>query len=346
MVESEQKPKTYLESGVNIALADKFVESIKALSSLAGAPGADSLKKGAGGYAAVYEPPGGGQLVAITTDGVGSKLLLCEEFNSYDTIGIDLVAMCANDLICVGAKPALFLDYFACGALDIERGKSIIKGIVDGCGQAAMLLVGGETAEMPDLYAKNHFDLAGFAVGFAESAGLLSGDNVAPGQIVVGVASTGVHSNGFSLARKLISSQSPLRRELLTPTAIYVKPATAALAQLGKKITGMAHITGGGFTNLLRLSPSVGFSLESPLPHGLIFGHFAESIAPQELYTTFNMGMGLAVVVKDKEAADSLIRIFADAGHTAQIVGSVTADTGEVRIASSLSNTVITLTNN
>lgn len=323
----DKKPQTYLESGVNIELADSFVGRIKAMSashhqSLSQNRNSNLLQ-GAGGYASVYQTGHGA--VAATTDGVGSKLLLCEELGVYDTIGIDLVAMCANDLICVGARPAFFLDYFACGKLKLEEGTALIKGIIEGCQRADMLLVGGETAEMPDLYAKDHFDLAGFAVGFVEHGKLLTGDHVGEGDIVIGVGSSGIHSNGYSLARKLIAPGSKFRSELLTPTHIYVKPFIKVMNTIGGDLTGGANITGGGWTNLNRLNKNVGFELKA-MPLSPIFAELAKNnIERAELYRTFNMGLGFALTVRGQDAANKTMEIFnsSEYGFSAEIIGQV-----------------------
>ncbi|MBK7748334.1 MAG: phosphoribosylformylglycinamidine cyclo-ligase [Candidatus Obscuribacter sp.] len=323
---SADKPKSYLQSGVNIELADKFVGKIKAMTQVS----SDKLLKGAGGYAAVYANSPGERAVAVTTDGVGSKLLLCEEFDTYDTIGIDLVAMCANDLICVGARPALFLDYYACGRLDLARSEALIRGIVGAVKECDMLLVGGETAEMPDLYSANHFDLAGFAVGFVEPGEIMTGA-ISPGDIVVSVASTGLHSNGYSLARKLIAPGHKLRRELITATALYVRPFNLVHKKLGADLTGAANITGGGWTNLLRLNSKVGFDLKAQ-PLMPIFEALKEEVELSELYRTFNMGMGFALIVKGEQAAKEAIATFATFDMHAQIAGKVTDQAGQVVI--------------
>jgi phosphoribosylformylglycinamidine cyclo-ligase len=248
------KKETYAASGVQIDKAESFVERIK---STARRPGHAKMWQAAGGYAAVY-PLTEDRAVAVTTDGVGTKLLVANELQRYDTIGIDLVAMCANDLICVGATPNLFLDYYAIGLLDDKLSDAIITGIVEGCDRAGMILAGGETAEMPGLYQAGHYDLAGFAVGSVNKSQLLSGENLKPGQKLIGVASTGIHSNGLSLARRVVPKDE--WDLLLEPTAIYVKPAVEALAKASVK--GMAHITGGGWRNLLRLNEQVGFKIE------------------------------------------------------------------------------------
>jgi phosphoribosylformylglycinamidine cyclo-ligase len=299
---------------------------------LANRPQHKRLWPGGGGYAAVY-PVSDEVALALTTDGVGTKLLVAHELKSYRGLGIDLVAMCANDLICVGATPTLFLDYFAVGALDDAVADQLIEGIVEGCDQAQMFLAGGETAEMPDLYAGGHFDLAGFALGQLTKDKLISGESIKPGQTLIGVGSSGIHSNGFSLARKVVGKNHDMYKELLTPTKIYVKPALKALAEFGAEITGMAHITGGGWRNLFRLNDAVGFRIEKPLPVPAIFQCLSEKVAQEEMYKTFNMGMGLSLIVKGQ--AEKIVRIFEEAGCVAAVVGTVTAEPEKLSIANS-----------
>jgi phosphoribosylformylglycinamidine cyclo-ligase len=318
------KKETYAASGVQIDKAESFVERIK---STARRPGHAKMWQAAGGYAAVY-PLTEDRAVAVTTDGVGTKLLVANELQRYDTIGIDLVAMCANDLICVGATPNLFLDYYAIGLLDDKLSDAIITGIVEGCDRAGMILAGGETAEMPGLYQAGHYDLAGFAVGSVNKSQLLSGENLKPGQKLIGVASTGIHSNGLSLARRVVPKDE--WDLLLEPTAIYVKPAVEALAKASVK--GMAHITGGGWRNLLRLNEQVGFKIEKRLPVPQVFSVIGKSVEEEELYKTFNMGMGLGVIAEEKDC-EKIIEIFGSAGFRAQLVGELTDEAGTIRIS-------------
>lgn len=317
---------TYAEAGVDVKKAESFVERLKKMSRRAGH---EELWKGAGGYAAVY-PTGKDQAVAVTTDGVGTKLLLANKLQRYDTIGIDLVAMCANDLICVGAKPTIFLDYFAIGVLEDKAADQIIKGIVDGCDQAQMILAGGETAEMPGLYQPGHFDLAGFALGHVTRSSLITGSGIAAGQTVIGVASSGIHSNGLSLARKVLPDTKECLESLLVPTHIYVQPVVQILNAIGSKIKGIAHITGGGWRNLFRLNESVGFAIENPLPIPSILQQIGKSVTAEEMYKTFNMGMGLTVIVNG--TADYVIKVFQDAGFHAQVIGEVTDEPKKMRI--------------
>lgn len=320
------KKETYASSGVQIDKAESFVERIK---KTARRPAHKEMWKGAGGYAAVY-PMNEELAVAVTTDGVGTKLLVANELAIYDTIGIDLVAMCANDLICVGATPNLFLDYYAVGHLEDDLSDKLIEGIVEGCDQAGMILAGGETAEMPGLYEPGHYDLAGFAVGKLSRSQLITGELIKSGQKLIGVASTGIHSNGLSLARRVVPKDQ--WKLLLVPTAIYVKPSVEALAKCGKGIKGIAHITGGGWRNLLRLNDTVGFHIKDALALAEIFSIIARTVEEEEMYKTFNMGMGLGIIA-DAESCDEIIAIFKAAGHNAQIVGETNDDAGKLSIA-------------
>lgn len=319
------KKETYASSGVQIDKAENFVERIKKTARRAGH---SRLWKAAGGYAAVY-PLAGDTAVAVTTDGIGTKLLVANELKKFDTIGIDLVAMCANDLICVGAVPTLFLDYYAMGVLEDELSDELIKGIVEGCDRAGMILAGGETAEMPGLYEPGHYDFAGFAVGSVERSNLLTGEEVRAGQALIAVASSGIHSNGLSLARKVVPKEK--WGLLLEPTAIYVKATVEALTRERANIKGIAHITGGGWRNLLRLNEAVGFFIDELPTRADIFSILSESVEEEEMYKTFNMGMGLAVIV-DESAVDAVLGIYRAHGHDAKLVGGVNSQAGQVSI--------------
>lgn len=318
------EPKTYSQAGVNVAKAEAFVNRLKSISRRAGH---DKLWPGAGGYAAVY-PLDASSAVALTTDGVGTKLLVALEENDLSTIGIDLVAMCANDLICVGARPAAFLDYYATGKLDDGDADQLMTGIVNGCDMAGMLLIGGETAEMPDLYRDRHFDMAGFAVGLVSRIRLLTADLVKTGQTVIGVASSGIHSNGLSLARRVIDRSHPMRNDLLTPTKIYSPPMNLLLDRHPESIAGIAHITGGGWRNLLRLNAKVGFEIDNPIALPEIFKEIAKTVEPTEMYSTFNMGMGLAVIVNGE--AQQALDVLSQHGFDAKVVGTVNDNAGHV----------------
>ncbi|MBY0356503.1 MAG: phosphoribosylformylglycinamidine cyclo-ligase [Candidatus Obscuribacterales bacterium] len=320
------KKETYASSGVQIDKAESFVERLKLL---ARRPEHGQLWPAAGGYAAVY-PFAPDLGIAVTTDGVGTKLLVAEALNKHDTIGIDLVAMCANDLVCVGAAPSLFLDYFAVGHLENQSADAIMKGIVEGCDQAGMILAGGETAELPGLYKPGHYDLAGFAVGHVTRDKLITGNKIKPGQKLVGVASSGIHSNGLSLARKVLPQEDKWLNLLLEPTLIYVKAVLAALSKHGDAISGICHITGGGWRNLLRLNKEAGFTVTSPLLVPEVFHKISEHVESEEMYKTFNMGMGLALIV-EKEA-ELVADLFKEHGFSAAVVGETTDEFERIRI--------------
>jgi phosphoribosylformylglycinamidine cyclo-ligase len=321
--------QTYASAGVDVTAGELFVERLKAMSRRSGH---NQTWKACGSYAAVY-PMAGEHGIAVTTDGVGTKLLVAQQLNRHDTIGIDLVAMCANDLICVGATPKLFLDYFAIGKLDNAMADQIMSGIVNGCDQAGMLLVGGETAEMPGVYEGTHYDLAGFAVGDVSREALISGEKIKPGQKVIGIASNGIHSNGLSLARKVLADNAQLWESLLLPTVIYVQPVLECLKQYGSSITGIAHITGGGWRNLFRLHDDVGFHINNPLPVPKILQAISSHVPESEMYSTFNMGMGLAIIADDN--AELIAGLCQSSGFTAQIVGTVTDQVQTLTIAGS-----------
>ncbi len=319
------EPKSYAAAGVNIEMAEAFVHRLKGA---AKRRGHEELWPAAGGYACVY-PSSDSLGVALTTDGIGTKLLVAIELGVYDTIGIDLVAMCANDLICVGALPNLFLDYFAVGRLEEGVADSIINGIIAGCDLAGMILAGGETAEMPDVYAPGHFDLAGFAVGYVSRERLITGEGIRSGQKVIGVASSGIHSNGFSLARKVLDVAH--WRLLLEPTHVYVKAVNHLLDAHRSEVTGIVHVTGSGWRNLLRLSNHVGFDIQTPLPVPHVFDLIAAHVPEEEMYKTFNMGLGMAVIVDGDET--NTLRTFQTLGFEAALIGVTTDEPKRIRIA-------------
>ena len=318
------KKHTYTDAGVQIEKAESFVDRIKARAKRAGH---DKMWKGAGGYAAIQEVSSD-LGVAVTTDGVGTKLLVALELGKHDTIGIDLVAMVANDLICVGATPTMFLDYYAVGHLDDKVSDSIIAGIVEGCDQAGMILAGGETAEMPGVYEAGHYDLAGFAIGTVQKQRLITGEKIKPGQKLIGISSNGIHSNGLSLARKVVPKSN--WNLLLEPTALYVKAAVSAMDKYHRDISGIANITGGGWRNLLRLNENVGFKISDPLPVPKVFDLISESVEVEEMYKTFNMGLGLAIITSAND--DAIVSEFASKGHYAHVIGTVTDKAGAVEI--------------
>ncbi|WP_079525821.1 phosphoribosylformylglycinamidine cyclo-ligase [Halobacillus hunanensis] len=285
-----------------------------------------------------YEHP----VLVTGTDGVGTKLKLAFQMDQHDTIGIDVVAMCVNDIVAQGADPLLFLDYIACGKNEPDRIEQIVKGISDGCEQAGSALVGGETAEMPGMYQSDEYDLAGFVVGMADKEKLITGQQVQAGDVLIGLSSSGVHSNGFSLVRKIIESQEldlksiyapfdkPLGKVLLTPTKIYVQ-SIHALKQ-AVSIKGVAHVTGGGFyENIPRMLPhGMGVSIDktswSVLP---IFEFLREQgeLTDEEMFGVFNMGIGMVAVVPEQDVPASL-EALNNAGEKAQVIGHVTEQEG------------------
>jgi len=315
---ADKEPLTYKASGVDIEAADRAVEAIKRLVQSTYTPG---VKAGVGGFGAVYSlgPTAGDELLVAATDGVGTKLKLAFALNKHDTVGIDLVAMSANDVLTLGARPAFMLDYIACGKLEAGVIESVVAGIVAGCKQAGCALIGGEIAEMPGFYAEGEYDLAGFVVGTVKQDELVDGKAVRPGDYALGLPSVGLHSNGYSLARKALLERAgykleqtlpelgcTLGEELLRPTRIYVQPVQAALAAGG--ITGMAHITGGGLPgNLVRILPE-GTALrlrKSALPKLPVFDLIADAgqVPEAELYRTFNMGTGFVLLVRPEALA-------------------------------------------
>jgi phosphoribosylformylglycinamidine cyclo-ligase len=313
----------YAQSGVNREAADQLVEKIAVL---AKSTLNKRVKASVGGYASLYELDKK-RWLAASTDGVGTKLKLAFRLKEHRTIGIDLVAMSVNDLLCVGAEPLFFLDYFATGKLDNGVAEQVLTGIVEGCRQAKSALVGGETAEMPDFYQAGEYDLGGFAVGFVDPKRALPRKDVKPGDVLIGLSSSGCHSNGYSLLRKLIPG-GPLgdtrARELLTPTKIYAKSLTP-LIQKGV-IKGMAHITGSGFLNVPRISDKVSYDLRLPsreeAPAVFQWVRDVSGLTSEELCQTFNMGVGMVLVVAPKQA-QAVLKAVKRAGETAWTLGEV-----------------------
>ena len=289
--------------------------------------------------AAGFEDP----ILVAATDGVGTKLKLAIDTGRFDTVGVDLVAMCVNDLVCQGAEPLFFLDYFATGALDVEQGAALVGGIAEGCRQAGCALIGGETAEMPGLYAKGDFDLAGFAVGAMERGSGLPA-LVSEGEVLIGLASSGVHSNGYSLVRKIVEtagaswddpspfSDGSLGDAFLAPTRVYVK---AALAAIGAGATALAHITGGGVTeNLPRALPenlgaAVDLDAFSAFGDASIFKWLSTNggVSESEMLKTFNCGVGM-IIVAPPDASEAVLSALSDAGENAHRIGVVTQTPG------------------
>ena len=326
---------SYRDAGVDIDAGDSLVEKIKPYAKRTMRP---EVLGDLGGFGALveisqkYRQP----VLVSGTDGVGTKLKLAFDWNKHDTIGIDLVAMSVNDILVQGAEPLFFLDYFACGKLDVERAASVIKGIAAGCEQSGCALIGGETAEMPGMYPDGEYDLAGFAVGVVEKDQIITGRDIVAGDVILGLASNGIHSNGYSLVRKIIDHAQPnldaeltpsqtLREAILSPTRLYVKPILAALKQF--TIKGMAHITGGGITeNVPRILPNntvANINTDSwSLPKLFQWLQQAGQVQMQEMYRTFNCGIGMVIIVDAKEAT-TIQHFLQQKGETVYQIGTV-----------------------
>ncbi len=322
-------PKSYREAGVDIDASDEAINSLL-----------DILKYKREGLGAPIEMKGGfaglvdfGEYgLSLCTDGVGTKMLVAEAMDKFDTVGIDCMAMNVNDMICIGATPLAFVDYLAVSKPDSEVIKEIAVGLNRGAELADVTIIGGETAELPEMI--NGYDLAGTALGFVKKKDLVDGTDISPGDLVVGIPSSGIHSNGLTLARKIVEgAKLPLHQkevrlnksvgeELLTPTVIYVKPILEILQF--HEVKGMANITGGGLKNLLRMKKGVGFDIDEPLPILPIFQFLQElsEIDDKEMYTTFNMGMGFAIVASE-EAVDGIIKTLKANNLDAEVVGRV-----------------------
>ena len=323
------------DAGVDIDAGDQLVENIKPFAKRTMRP---EVLGGLGGFGALveigkkYQNP----VLVSGTDGVGTKLKLAFEWDIHHTVGIDLVAMSVNDILVQGAEPLFFLDYFACGKLDVARATDVIKGIAEGCEQSGCALIGGETAEMPGMYPEGEYDLAGFAVGVVEKSKVINGRSIRPGDVVLGLASNGAHSNGYSLIRKIIERSNPdldaefdggqtLRQAIIAPTRLYVKPILAALEKF--EIKGMAHITGGGLTeNIPRVLPEncvAQIDAQSwPLPKLFQWLQQAGNVEQQEMYRTFNCGIGMAVIVP-AEQAEAAQAFLAEQGETVYRLGTI-----------------------
>ena len=326
---------SYRDAGVDIDAGDQLVENIKPFAKCTMRP---EVLGGLGGFGALveiskkYQNP----VLVSGTDGVGTKLKLAFEWDIHHTVGIDLVAMSVNDILVQGAEPLFFLDYFACGKLDVARATDVIKGIAEGCEQSGCALIGGETAEMPGMYPEGEYDLAGFAVGVVEKSKVINGRSIRPGDVVLGLASNGAHSNGYSLIRKIIERSNPdldaefdggktLRQAVIAPTRLYVKPILAALEKF--EIKGMAHITGGGLTeNIPRVLPEncvAQIDAQSwPLPKLFQWLQQAGNVEQQEMYRTFNCGIGMAVIVP-AEQAEAAQAFLAEQGETVYRLGTI-----------------------
>ncbi|RUO26016.1 phosphoribosylformylglycinamidine cyclo-ligase [Aliidiomarina minuta] len=338
---SEQKKSlSYKDAGVDIDAGNALVERIKGVTKRTTRP---EVKGNIGGFGALCELPSKYKepLLVSGTDGVGTKLRLAIEAGKHDTVGIDLVAMCVNDLIVQGAEPLFFLDYYATGKLDIDVAADVVTGIGEGCVQAGCALIGGETAEMPGMYQSGDYDIAGFCVGVVEKADVIDGSKVAPGDALIAVGSSGPHSNGYSLVRKVLEVSGAdlqqdlegktLTEHLLEPTRIYVKSVLALMAE--QPIHAISHITGGGFwENIPRVLPAGtkavidGNSWQWPT----VFNWLQENgnIETHEMYRTFNCGVGLVIAVP-AENADAAVKCLRDNGENAWTIGSIEAAADE-----------------
>ena len=336
-----QASLSYRDAGVDIDAGDQLVENIKPFAKRTMRP---EVLGGLGGFGAMveiskkYREP----VLVSGTDGVGTKLKLAFEWNKHDTVGIDLVAMSVNDILVQGAEPLFFLDYFACGKLDVPAATEVIKGIAAGCEQAGCALIGGETAEMPGMYPVGEYDLAGFAVGVVEKGDIITGQSIAAGDVVLGLASNGAHSNGYSLVRKIIDRAQPdldaefdggksLRDVVMAPTRIYVKPLLKLMA--AKLVKGMAHITGGGITeNTPRVLPAnVVAQLDAgswALPKLFQWLQAEGQVDAQEMYRTFNCGVGMVVIVA-ADQVDAATALLQAEGETVYRLGQIRPRQGD-----------------
>lgn len=318
----------YKKAGVNIKEGYEMVKRIKEMTKKTHTSG---VLNNLGSFAGMLELGQMENPVLISgTDGVGTKLEIAFQQEIYDTVGIDCVAMCVNDIICHGAEPLFFLDYIACGQLNSETAAQIVKGVCDGCVQAGCALLGGETAEMPGFYEAGKYDIAGFAVGVAEKDKIITGDKLQAGDILIGLASNGLHSNGFSLVRHLIKDYEsefggePIWKELLKPTRIYVKPVQEVLKK--HHVKAIAHITGGGlYENVPRMSskPFTYKVEKEKIPYKPIFDYIAAlGVNEKNMFSTFNMGVGLVIAVESLKA-EEICKTLEKLGEKAFILGSV-----------------------
>jgi phosphoribosylformylglycinamidine cyclo-ligase len=336
---------TYRDAGVDIDAGDALVETIKPIARATHRPG---VLAGIGGFGALFEiPPGQYRepVLVSSTDGVGTKLKLAIELGRHDTIGIDLVAMCVNDIVVQGAEPLFFLDYFATGKLDTAVAARVVAGIGRGCEQAGCALVGGETAEMPGMYAPGDYDLAGFTVGVVEKSRIIDGSRVRPNDTLIGIAASGPHSNGYSLVRRILDVTSAdleqsfaggtLGDALLAPTRIYVKPLLALMRAL--PVGAAAHITGGGLPgNVPRVLPQNARAVidSRAWQRPAIFDWLQRggNVEEQEMYRTFNCGIGMVVVVAPGDAQRALA-LLNEQGETAYLIGHIETHHGEAEVA-------------
>ena len=340
---------TYAQAGVDIDAGNRMVELIKPLVRATARPGADAEIGGFGGIFDLKRVGYRDPVLVAATDGVGTKLRVAIETGRHDTIGIDLVAMSVNDLVVQGAEPLFFLDYYACGRLEPEIGAAVVAGISVGCRESGCALIGGETAEMPGVYQGDDYDLAGFAVGAVERDALLPRADIVEGDVILGLSSSGVHSNGYSLVRKVIEKtglpwtapapfmpKQSLGEAILIPTRIYVKACLAAIRETNA-VKGLAHITGGGFPdNIPRILPKgLGARIDlARVAVPAVFQWLASEgdIAESEMLRTFNCGIGM-IVVASPEKADAVVKAFTRAGETVVMLGDITSARGDTSVA-------------
>ena len=325
---------TYRDAGVDIDAGDSLVERIKPLARRTLRPG---VLAGIGGFGALFEVPKGYRepVLVSGTDGVGTKLKLAFELHRHDTIGIDLVAMSVNDILTLGAEPLFFLDYYGCGKLDVATASEVVKGIASGCERAGCALIGGETAEMPGMYSAGEYDLAGFAVGVVEKSNIIDGTNIVPGDVLLGLASDGVHSNGYSLVRKIIASraidlagrlgETALSDVLLAPTRIYVRPVLSLMKSI--EVKGLAHITGGGLVGnvprVLQENLTARIERGSWRPAPVFEWLQREGNVPDdEMFRVFNCGIGMVMVVSARDA-DTAAATLRQSGEQVYRIGAV-----------------------
>ena len=344
---SISKSDSYAAAGVDVTAGYEAVNRIKPLVESTNVPG---VMGGLGGFGGMFEPQMAGMKRPITvsgTDGVGTKLKIAFLLNKHDTVGIDCVAMCVNDIICAGAMPMFFLDYIACGKNDPKRIEAIVSGIAEGCRQAGCALIGGETAEMPGFYPVDEYDLAGFSVGLVDYDKIIDSANMAEGDVLIGLASSGVHSNGYSLVRKVLNINETyndyydelgctLGEALITPTRIYVK-AVKGLLDAGVEIHGISHITGGGFYENVPRMMKEGLVAQidtATFPRPAIFNILqkAGDIPTREMYNTFIMGIGMVIALPAAQAEKALAAL-SEAGEQAYVIGSVAAGETGVEVA-------------
>ena len=339
----DSKSDSYAKAGVDVTAGYESVERIKPLIKSTFRPG---VLGGFGGFGGLFEPALSGMKRPVTvsgTDGVGTKLKIAMLMDKHDTIGIDCVAMCVNDIICAGAEPMFFLDYLAMGKNVPERTEQIVAGVADGCRQAGCALVGGETAEHPGIMPEGEYDIAGFSVGFVDFDDIIDGGTIEAGDVLIGLASSGLHSNGFSLVRRVFADDlkhldayvpdltCTLGEELLRPTRIFVKPMLSVIKKFGEDVKGISHITGGGhYENVPRMLPdNLRAHIDtSKFPRNPIFDMLAKKgdIPVRDMYNTFNMGVGLVIAVSE-DKADSVTAALSELGETPVHIG--TCENGE-----------------